>query len=332
MPTCGDAAVSAHVANIEAAQLLGEQPLTPSVGPECVRGIEINPYAAELARVSVWIGEIQWMRAQGFDASRNPILRPLETIECRDALLNEDRTRAEWPAADVVIGNPPFLGGKLLRTELGDDAVGRMFAAYRGMVRPEADLVAYWFAIVGERLQDGKLARAGLVATNSIRGGANRATVRAALGDCPIYAAWDDEPWVQEGAVVRVSLICMAAAAREEVRLDGEIFEAIYADLTARAVGAAVVDLTRAAKLPENLSIAFMGDTKGGAFDIPGALARNWLKRPANPNSRKNADVPAPVAQRDGRHPAPGGQVGHRLRMDDGRGGRRAIRGSVRAH
>ncbi len=72
----------------------------PIVGPECVKGIEINPFAAELARVSVWIGEIQWMREHGFDASRNPILKPLETIECRDALLNADGSEAEWPHAD----------------------------------------------------------------------------------------------------------------------------------------------------------------------------------------------------------------------------------------
>ena len=87
----------------------------PRVGPEAVKGIEINPYAAELARVSVWIGEIQWMRRNGFDVGRNPILKPLDTIECRDAILNADGTEAEWPEADVVIGNPPFLGGKLLR-------------------------------------------------------------------------------------------------------------------------------------------------------------------------------------------------------------------------
>ena len=54
---------------------------SPTVGPEVVLGIELNPYAAELARVSVWIGEIQWMRRNGFEASRNPILRSLNTIE-----------------------------------------------------------------------------------------------------------------------------------------------------------------------------------------------------------------------------------------------------------
>ena len=87
----------------------------PLVGPENMLGIEINRFAVELARVSVWIGEIQWMREHGFNASRDPILKPLETIECRDALLNADGSEAEWPKADVIIGNPPFLGGKLLR-------------------------------------------------------------------------------------------------------------------------------------------------------------------------------------------------------------------------
>lgn len=100
-----------HRANLDA-EALGLGRFAPSVGPENVFGIEINPYAAELARVSVWIGEIQWMRRNGFDAARNPILRTLENIENRDAVLALDGTRAEWPSADVVVGNPPFLGNK----------------------------------------------------------------------------------------------------------------------------------------------------------------------------------------------------------------------------
>ena len=76
------------------------------------------------------------MRANGFDASRNPILRPLDTIECRDAILNPDGTRAEWPEADVVVGNPPFLGGKLMRDNLGDAYVDALFRAWKGLVRP----------------------------------------------------------------------------------------------------------------------------------------------------------------------------------------------------
>ena len=66
------------------AEALGFQRAFPEVGPANVKGIELNPYAAELARVSVWIGEIQWMRRNGFAEARNPILKPLDTIECRD--------------------------------------------------------------------------------------------------------------------------------------------------------------------------------------------------------------------------------------------------------
>ena len=106
-----------HRANLDA-EALGLPRGFPRVGPECVLGIELNSYAAELARVSVWIGEIQWMRRNGFDAAKNPILRPLQTIECRDAVLNDDGTQAEWPQAEVVIGNPPFLGNKKMIREL----------------------------------------------------------------------------------------------------------------------------------------------------------------------------------------------------------------------
>ena len=89
------------------AEALGFQRAFPEIGPANVKGIEINPYAAELARVSVWIGEIQWMRRNGFSEARNPILKPLDTIECRDAILAPDDSEPDWPEADVVIGNPP---------------------------------------------------------------------------------------------------------------------------------------------------------------------------------------------------------------------------------
>ena len=80
----------------------------------------------------------------------------------------------EWPDAEVIIGNPPFLGGKRLRSELGDEYVNRLFAAYDGRVPREADLVVYWFERARELIQARQGRRAGLLATNSIRGGANR--------------------------------------------------------------------------------------------------------------------------------------------------------------
>ena len=284
-----------HRVNLEA-ESMGLERSFPAVGPANVRGIEINAYAAELARVSVWIGDIQWMRRNGFRESRDPILKPLETIECRDAILAPDGSEPEWPKADVVIGNPPFLGGKLLIGGLGEDYVSGMFAAWEGRVPPEADLVCYWFVKAGEQVGTGMAKRVGLVATNSIRGGANRRALQAATAGRPVFDAWSDEPWVIDGAAVRVSLVCFSGTDdgyRPETRLDGKPADEIHADLTARRGGAGI-DLTAARRVPANGGVAFMGDTKSGAFDVSGDLAREWLRLPANPNGRPNADVLKP--------------------------------------
>ncbi len=268
----------------------------PMVGPANVKGLEINPFAAELARVSIWIGEIQWMRRNGYGWAESPVLKPLNTIECRDAILTQDGDESEWPDADVIIGNPPFLGGKLLISYLGENYVSRMFASYDGRVPREADLVCYWFQKAGKQIASGTSTRVGLVATNSIRGGANRRALRAATDNGRIFDAWSDEPWVIDGANVRVSLVCFTRAddnAISEIRLDGESVDEIFMDLTSRAAGRGA-DVTSGGRLLENSNVAFMGDTKGGAFDIEGDQARKWLNLPANPNGRTNADVLKP--------------------------------------
>ena len=284
-----------HRVQLEA-EAMGLERSFPAVGPANVKGIEINAYAAELARVSVWIGEIQWMRRNGFNESRDPILKPLDNIECRDAILAPDGSEPEWPEADAIVGNPPFLGGKLLIGGLGEEYVSRMFETWKGRVPPEADLVCYWFVKAGEQVAAGRAKRVGLVATNSIRGGANRRALRAATDDRPIFDAWSDEPWVIDGAAVRVSLVCFSGAddaQRPETCLDGEPADEIHTDLTARRGGIGI-DLTSTRRIRANIGIAFMGDTKGGPFDIPGDLAREWLRLPANPDGRPNADVLKP--------------------------------------
>ena len=276
-----------HRTNLDA-EVLGLGRQFPSVGPECVKGIEINPYAAELARVTVWIGEIQWMRLHGFDVARRPILRSLDTIECRDAVMNSDGTEPDWPEADFIVGNPPFLGGKLIRSGLGNDEVETLFHLYRGRVPQEADLVIYWFEKARAQVASGQTKRVGLVTTNSIRGGANRRVLDRIARESCIFEAWSDEPWVIESASVRVSLICFGA--RDETpRLNGRPASRINADLTAGDL-----DLTKAKCLDANRGVSFMGDTKGGAFDVPGERARAWLQLPTNPNGRRNAEALRP--------------------------------------
>ena len=278
-----------HRVRVEA-QTLGLQPPFPGVGPANVKGIELNPYAAELARVSVWIGEIQWMRRHGFREDRDPILKPLDTIECRDAVLRADGQEPEWPVADVVIGNPPFLGGKLLIRGLGDSYTADLRSAYKDSLPAFADLVCYWFHKAGHLVENGQVARAGLVGTNSIRGGRNRVVLDRIVKESTIFEAWSDEPWVVDGAAVRVSLVCFGAKdSKLPVRLDGTGADRINADLTT-----GIVDLTEASRLAQNRDIAFVGDQKSGPFDIAGDLAREWLRLPANPHGKPNSDVLRP--------------------------------------
>ena len=278
-----------HRVQLEA-EAMGLQRAFPTVSPVNVKGIEINPYAAELARVSVWIGEIQWMRRNGFSGARDPILDPLDTIECRDAILNPDGTEPAWPEADVVIGNPPFLGGKLLRSTLGGAYVESLQRLYGARIHGEADLVCHWFDKSQRLVADDKIARAGLVATNSIRGGRNRSVLDRIVEQSAIYDAWSDEPWVVDGAAVRVSLVSFSSAdAKIYAHLNGKGVSRINPDLTA-----GVADLTRATKLDGNAGQAFMGDIKGGAFDVSGELARQWLRMPANPNGHHNSEVLSP--------------------------------------
>ncbi|MDP9364059.1 MAG: class I SAM-dependent DNA methyltransferase [Chloroflexota bacterium] len=265
--------------------------MLPRVGPTQLAGLEVNPYARELAQAVVWIGYLQWMRDNGFHPEREPVLKPLETIELRDALLSRPdgrATEAEWPEADVIVGNPPFLGGKLLRAGLGDAIVEELFAVYNGRVPREADLACYWHEKARAQIEAGRARRAGLLATNSIRGGANRRVLERIKRSGDIFMAWDDEEWIVDGAAVRTSIVGFDDGTERSRTLDGVPVRKINADLTA------TVDLTAAHPLRENRGIAFMGDTKGGPFDVPGDLAHAWLALPPNPNGRPNSDVVRP--------------------------------------
>ena len=153
-----------------------------------------------------------------------------------DALITQSGEDSAWPEADVVVGNPPFLGGKRMRKSLRNDYVDRLFAAFSGRVPAEADLVTYWFAKAWERMRQGHLKRAGLVATQAIRRGASRRVLDRIARTAGIYNAWADEPWVVDGAAVRVSLICFATdAADVPTRLDGKPVERIGPDLSGSA-------------------------------------------------------------------------------------------------
>ena len=213
-------------------ELLGFPRSFPAIGPEALLGIEINPYAAELARVSVWIGEIQWMRRSGFDIGRKPILKPLDTIRCQNAIIADDGSAIEWPRANVIVGNPPYLGAKLMKRRLGVPMTEAIRALYYGKLPGFTDLVCYWFENARAMIEGGIVERAGLVATNSIRKNTNLPVMHRIAGTTRIFEAWSEEQWTVDGAAVDVSLICFGDTGGEPARLDGDTVAAINPDLT----------------------------------------------------------------------------------------------------
>ena len=154
---------------------LGLKALAPRAGPEILFGIEINRLAAEIARTTIWIGDIQWGLRHALYTRPEPVLRKLDQIECRDAVLSPRPDgsfgEAHWPTVDFIIGNPPFLGTKKMLRGLGEDYTKALRATYEGRLSPFSDLVCWWFEKARSAIVAGKAMRAGLVATNSIRGG-----------------------------------------------------------------------------------------------------------------------------------------------------------------
>lgn len=267
--------------------------LLPNVGPWQLYGIEINAYAYDLAQMTVWIGWLQAMRVSPFGMVHDPVLRPLDNFLLMDAIL--DRTdpdspqEPEWPEVDCIVGNPPFLGGKKMRSELGGAYVDTLFRVWKERVRPEADLCCYFFEKARNHIEKGKCKRAGLLATQGIRGGANRATLERIKKTGDIFFAESDRDWVLDGANVHISMVGFDAGTQSQRLLNGQAVSSINANLSAEA------DIARARRLAANLGISFMGDTKGGPFDIPADLAEKLLQAP-NAHGVPNSDVVVPWA------------------------------------
>lgn len=297
-----------------------------TVDPHQLLGIELNPRAAAITEVVLWIGYLQWhYRTRGDVNPPQPVIRDFRNIENRDAVLAYDRVefvadergvpvtrwdgktyktspvtgeqvpddaarvpleryvnprKAAWPEADFVVGNPPFIGTKRMKSALGDGYV----EALRGTwpeVPESADLVMYWWHHAAELAQRGALVRFGLITTNSISQAFNRRVIETSLGDKkrPLTLAYaiPDHPWVDsaDGASVRIAMTvattrvgpgCLAKVVREIEDDDGETrvrlaerTGTIHADLRLGANVAAV----RA--LRSNEALAGMGVALHGA-------------------------------------------------------------------
>ena len=273
---------------IDFAAVQGWHGLTPRVQPDQMLGLEINHYAAELARTALWIGYIQWHQANGFPYTQRPILTPLDTVRQTDAILDlsdpEHPSEPEWPAAEFIVGNPPFLGHVPFRETLGGHYADELYALYGNRIPNFSDLCCYWFERARAQIEAGATSRAGLLATQAIRFQSNRTVLTRIKGSGDIFEAISDKDWVLDGATVHTSIICFDDGRDTTKTLDGEVVKDINADLTTG------LDLTLAKPIAENRNITFQGVTKVGAFDISEDVALAMMAQ-GNPHSRPNSDV-----------------------------------------
>jgi hypothetical protein len=224
-----------------------------TVDPHQFLGLEVNPRAAAIAELVLWIGHLQWhFRTKG-GMPREPILRAFQNIIVGDAVLKADRVlardargvpkirrdtegheievydyknpaRPEWPAAEFIVGNPPFIGGKDLRARLGDEQTEALWRAYPEM-NDSADFVMYWWDQAARVLTAGKsiLRRLGLVTTNSMtQVFQRRVTERYLSAKAPLslVMAIADHPWTKatsDAAAVRIAMTVAAAGSHEGV-------------------------------------------------------------------------------------------------------------------
>jgi len=240
------------VADLGGQEALGLEGHT--VDPHQFLGMEINPRAAAIAELVVWLGYLQWhFRTKG-GAPAEPILKDFRTIKTMDAVLMHDgrdlvldnggrqvtRTNAEgqqvkiykyrnpcrpdWPAADYIVGNPPFIGGKDIRGRLGEGYAEALWKAHPHM-NESADFVMYWWDRAAELLthKGSRLRRFGFVTTNSITQEFSRRVMAERLkakSPVSLLMAIPDHPWTRaarDAAAVRIAMTVATAGTHEGV-------------------------------------------------------------------------------------------------------------------
>lgn len=282
------------------------------IDPGQFHGIEVKAWAREIAELTLWIGYHQFWRQHHDVQPDEPLLRDTGTLEHRDAVLAWDAIRhdperdrpdpmpritspvtgqlvpdpearlpymeyvnprpADWPEADFIIGNPPYLGNKRMREAFGDGYVDALRAAYPEL--PDSiDYVMYWWVRAAEAVASGRTIRAGLITTNSITQLFHQPLV-AQAADMGAHVVWaaPDHPWqdASDAAAVRVAMTVLARDAAHAVRVDvddagsiARVVEAarLNADLTAGA------DVVRASSVPlrANERLSFRGFAPVGA-------------------------------------------------------------------
>jgi type II restriction/modification system DNA methylase subunit YeeA len=176
-----------------------------------------------------------------------------------------------------------------MRAQLGDKYVDDLRKLFGDRIPGQSDLVCYWFEKARSMIEQGKIKRAGLLATQGIRGGANRKVLERIKETGDIFFAYSDREWILDGATVHVSMIGFDKDGTDNPKLDDITVSSINSDLTSSS------DLTRAFPLKENFDLSFVGPSPHGSFDIDSNMAKEMIADQSNVNNRPNSDVIRPV-------------------------------------
>ncbi len=235
------------------------------ITPNQFFGIDNNPFAVELARVTLMIARKVAIDRLGLFEPALPLDTLDKNIVCADALFTE------WPKADAIIGNPPFLGRSRMKTDLGDEYVEKVCEVFPE-VKDKVDLCIYWFRLAHENIEG--LERAGLVGTNSISQGLARTASLDYLlrHEGVIHEAISTQPWSGE-AKVHVSIVNWSKSDSKELYLDNKIVSQINSSFESRINIAGV-----SSRLKSNLNLCFKGvEPRGKHFIIDSEEASKWL-------------------------------------------------------
>lgn len=318
-----------------------ETPLL-TVDPHQFLGIELNPRAAAIADLVLWIGYLQWhFRTRGKTNPPEPVLHNFHNIECRDAVLAHDGTepvldeegkpvtrwdgrttkthpvtgeqvpdetarvpvlryknprKAEWPEADYVVGNPPFIGNKRMRFALGDGYVEALRIAYTD-VSGHVDFVMFWWDKAAVLMSKSHLRQFGFITTNSMHQTASRSVLERHLqGTLGLAFAIPDHPWVDEsdGAAVRIAMTVVGRDTNigtlqritRETEVDAAEHQVEFA-IESGTIGPNLqigAGVSSSAELSANRGLSFMGMTLVGDFRLSEAdLALLGISRKALP-------------------------------------------------
>lgn len=307
-----------------------------TVDPHQFLGLELNPRAAAIAEIVLWIGYLQWHhRIHGKLDIPDPVLRDFQNIQHRDALIEYDSRepeldgngdsvriwdgigmkinpttgelipdetslttvyryhnprRADWPAADFIVGNPPFIGEKRMRDALGDGYVSSVRSVYGEL--PACDFVMYWWHRAAELVGASEVNQFGLITTNSIGQTKNRAVTAPHLKkSVHIRLAVPDHPWVDgnDGAAVRIAMTIVSRGEGAGVRLQiseewspegSDSRQVLFAARSGKVfpdlgVGAALVE---AEGLSSNAGMVFQGvKLVGNGFLVSPEQRAEWV-------------------------------------------------------